>query len=308
MNWKLKAHALAVLSRVPAGRFAYHRLQRLVGTNSLDAREGIVRSLEIIKLIREAGADPRGRIFLEIGTGWRPFLPLILYLIGAKRTITFDINPWMDATYAFETYGALRGHLDFIAEDAGVPHDDVRGRYDRIMAPSGDIDQLLEECFIEYRCPGDAGKTGLAEGSIDFVCSSNVLEHIPPDELERIHREAFRVLRREGLAVHRFNPQDHYSGVDRTITGANFLQYSQEQWHWYGGEGLAYHNRLRCAQHEKLLHDAGFVLRVNRVRIDERARAAIEAGRLSVHHDFAGFTAAQLAADYMWLVGERTSG
>lgn len=36
MNWRMKAHLLAVLSRLPAGRKAYHRLQRVAGTNRLD--------------------------------------------------------------------------------------------------------------------------------------------------------------------------------------------------------------------------------------------------------------------------------
>ena len=35
MNWKIKAHSLAVLSRLPAGRQMYHWLQRCAGTNKL---------------------------------------------------------------------------------------------------------------------------------------------------------------------------------------------------------------------------------------------------------------------------------
>src|SRR5438132_10925616 len=102
MHWKLKAHALAVLSRIPAGKSIYGALQRTLGTNQLDTNEYLSRALEIVALIRERGRDPSGGTYLEIGTGWRPFAPFLLYLLGAERIITIDINPWLNRRYALE--------------------------------------------------------------------------------------------------------------------------------------------------------------------------------------------------------------
>ena len=108
-----------------------------------------------------------------------------------------------------------------------------------------------------------------------------------------------------GLVIHRFNPGDHYAGVDRSITGSNFLRFSERQWRWYGGSGLSYHNRLRCIQHREMLQAAGFTILTDDVRIDNRALEAIRSGRLPIHADYAGYTPEQLAADYMWLVGRK---
>ena len=58
MNWKLKAHALALLSRVPSGRRAYHALQSWLGTNGLQADEYLRRALEIVDLLAELGEAP----------------------------------------------------------------------------------------------------------------------------------------------------------------------------------------------------------------------------------------------------------
>jgi len=305
MNWKLKAHSMALLSRIPGGKWIYHKMQACLGTNRLPADEGVARAAEIVELIHEAGRSPLDAVFVEIGTGWRPFLPFLLHLVGAKRIISFDINRWLSRAYAFETHLALAHHLDAIALRLGIQPGLVHDRYDRVNRLAHDLPSLLKAFCLEYRCPGDARQTGLPDASIDFVCSSNVLEHIPPNVLREIHHESARILRPGALAVHRFNPGDHFTVIDGSITAVNFLRYSEQQWWWYGGTGLSYHNRLRCLQHRQLLDEAGFSVLIDRVRIDHRALDSIRRNELVIHPDFDQFTPEQLAADYMWVVGIR---
>jgi SAM-dependent methyltransferase len=305
MNWKLKAHAMALLSRFPGGSHIYHKVQACLRSNHLPADEGVARAVEIAELIREAGGTPEDGVYVEIGTGWRPFLPFLLYLAGARRVISFDVNPWLNRAYAFETYRALADHLDTIANRLHLSPNRVRARYHRVASLANDLTSLLSAFGLEYRCPADARQTGLADQSIDFVCSSNVLEHIPPTTLRQIHHESARILRPGGLAIHRFNPGDHYSSVDASITGVHFLRYSERQWHWYGGSGLSYHNRLRCIQHRHLLEEAGFAVLIDRVRMDQHALDLLKRQKVAIHPDFARFSHEQLAADYMWVVGMR---
>jgi SAM-dependent methyltransferase len=304
MHWKLKAHALAVLSRTPGGRKAYHFLQRSLGTNKLNAEEYVKRALEIVEMIREAGENPHQRTYFEIGTGWRPFLPFLLYLVGAEKIISVDINPWMNQSYAFETYRALESQLPSIADRLGLSFSELRDRYQQVSKPK-DLADLLQAFHVDYRCPADARRTMLPDQSVDFVCSSNVMQHVPPAILRDIHKEAYRILRPGGLAVHRCCPEDHFSHADRSITAAHFLRFSQRQWRWFGGSGLAYQNRLRAVQHRNLFEQAGFSVITDRVRIDARSLEAIKSGRQQIHEDFARFTPEQLAASYLWLVGRR---
>lgn len=178
-------------------------------------------------------------------------------------------------------------------------------RYKRAGARRETVEQLLRGFRVEYRCPADAQHTALPDASVDFVCSSNVLEHIPPRVLQNIHRETCRILKPRGLAVHRVNPGDHFTAIDPSITEANFLRYSAKEWRRYSGSPLAYHNRLRCIQHRRLIEESGFSILVDRVRTSQRALEAIRSGRLPIHPSFAQFEAEQLAADYLWIVGER---
>jgi SAM-dependent methyltransferase len=301
MHWKTKAHLLAVLSRMPLGERVYRRMQRIARTNRLNVSESLDRCVEVVHLAREAGYDSVGGTIVEIGTGWRPSL------LGADRIITFDIHPWMTGSYLKETCQALDARIEDLAEKLHVDPQPMRARFEEARAAMiwSMRDSLLKSFRVDYRCPADATRSGLPDSSADLVCSSNVLEHVSRGLLAPLHAESARILRPGGLAVHRFNPGDHFATVDRRITSANFVQFSASEWRWYGGSGLAYHNRLRCPDHARLLQQAGFELVVTRVRHNERAARAIESGELPVHADFQQFSAHELAADYMWVVGRR---
>ena len=307
MHWKTKAHLLAVLSRMPLGERVYRRMQRIAGTNRLNVSESLARCVEVVNLAHEAGYDSAGGTIVEIGTGWRPFLPLIFSLLGAKRIITFDIHPWMTGRYLKETCQALEARIEDLAEELDVDAQPMRARFEEARAAMNRFApaSVLKAFRVDYRCPADATRSGLPAGSADLVCSSNVLEHVSQGLLSPLHAESARILRPGGLAVHRFNPGDHFATVDRRITTANFVRFSASQWRWYGGSGLAYHNRLRCPDHARLMKQAGFELALTRVRHNERAARAIDSGELPVHADFQQFSTEELVADYMWIVGRR---
>jgi Methyltransferase domain. len=305
MSWKLKAHALAILSRIPAGQTLYHFLQRVAGTNRVQPRRDLDRAFELVDLAQQAGGTIEGAACLEIGTGWHPFVPFVLALGGARRVLTYDVNPWLTFSYALETWKSLELFLPEIAAKCGRPEHEVWDLYRSVPENPQSIRDLFDPLCIQYLCPADARATGLPTCSIDLVVSSNVLEHIPREIQSAIHCETFRILKPEGLCVHRFNPQDHYSTVDASITHGNFLKYSSNQWHWLGGSGLAYHNRLRSPEYRQLFEDARLSIEVFRERIDARTLEEIRSGKLQVHRDFQRFTPEELAVDYVWVVARK---
>lgn len=305
MSWKLKAHTLAVLSRVPAGRSLYHFLQKCAGTNRLNVRRDLDRAFELVDLIHQAQGNIEGAVCLEVGTGWRPFVPFVLALGGAKQVLTLDINPWLTSAYAVETWKSLELFIPEIAAHCRLPEHEVWDRYQAVPRQSRTLQELFTPLKITYQYPGDARRTGLPAGSVDYVVSSNVLEHIPREIQLEIHRESARILNPQGLAVHRFNPQDHYATVDSRITHANFLRFSSQEWHWLGGSGLAYHNRLRSRDYREIFAEAGLHLDICRERIDPRSLELIRSGTLPIHAEFQGYHPEELAVDYMWIVGRR---
>jgi len=304
-RWRLKACALAVLSRVPAGRRVYLALQAFAGTTQLKADVRLRSAIELVSMIREAGRDPHGLVVLEVGTGWHPFVPVLLHLIGADRIITIDKNPWLSWSAASQTFAALGDRIDTIAQGLAVDVGNIRTRYEEAAkGRAHDLHGLMSALNIDYRYPVSAEHTLLPDASIDVVCSSNVLEHLTPETLRGLHAESRRILKPGGLAVHRLNPGDHYSGSDKSISSVNFLQYSERRWRLYGS-GLAYHNRLRCSQHRQILEDARFSVLVDRRRVDDDALALLRAGHIALDRAFANLSLEDLAGDYMWMVGRK---
>lgn len=308
MKWKAKAHLLALLSRMPAGRHVYHGMQRIAGTNRLHLDRDLGRVFELLSLGQLVKRSPEGANVLEVGTGWRPFVPFVYALAGAKSVCTIDVNPWLTLAYARETWHALQPHLEEISAQANVSLSAIEKRYRAVKSDVRSLPDLLRQLNITYVYPGDARSTGLPDRSLDYVVSSNVLEHIPRDVQMAIHQESCRVLKPGGIAVHRFNPQDHYATVDSRITHANFLQYSTKKWNWLGGSGLAYHNRLRAPDYREMFKATGFELAVCRERLDERSLKAIENGELKLSGEFACYTPHELAIDYMWVVAQKPAG
>src|SRR5687768_157633 len=157
MHWKVKSHAMALISRLPGGRHLYHSLQRHLGMNRLSPSEGTSRALEIVDLIRKHGGELHGAKCLGIGTGWRPFLPIILHLAGAKRVLTMDVNPWLTFQYAIDTVAALRQSTELIASRLGVAANELDARLAAGLA-TADLDGLLETFGIVYAL-ADASNT-----------------------------------------------------------------------------------------------------------------------------------------------------
>lgn len=303
MHWKLKAHALAVLSRIPGGRSAYHALQKQLGTNRLNLTESLGRTAELFGMIRAAGLDLEDKTVVEVGTGWRPLVPMFLYLAGARRIHTYDVNPWLDLAYVREASAAVGARLADVADRLDLDEAAVRERFAAARCQQNDLRAVLQAMRIDYHCPGDAGATGLPAQSVDAVVSTNVLEHVYPHDLRRIHLESKRILAPGGVAAHRVDVSDHFVAVDQGITAGNFLQFSPAAWNWYGGSGLSYHNRLRCSDQVRLMEEAGLHVAENRTRVHEPTLCAIQDGTLPVDAAFAGYADEDLAGSFLWMTG-----
>jgi SAM-dependent methyltransferase len=274
-------------------------MQRVAGTTGLIGF-GMV---ELIELAREVDRDPRTCVWLELGIGWHPVLPLVLALLDAPRIVALDRNPWLDWRYAREALDRLGEDLPTLSRRLDAPVTELATRYECLRA-ARTLEDLFRAARMEYLCPVDAADTGLPDASVDVVCSSNVLEHVSRGALEAIHAEAWRVLRPGGLAIHRIDPSDHFAHGDPRITRANFLRYSPGSWYWYGGSGLAYHSRLRAIEHREIF-ERYFEVLVDREHVDTPALAALRAGKLAVHATFSRFVPEALAADYLRVVGRR---
>ena len=185
MHWKAKARIQSAVSRIPASVSypAYYWLQRRFGgLRTVNPERKLRAAVQTWRLILEAGRNPLGGTFFEVGTGRVPNVPMAFWLMGGERTITVDINPYMK-------FELIRAVLEYFAEHTETVRC-IFGRYldekrlEQLLSlaetSSFSLDVYLEACGISYLCPGDAAATDLDDASVDFHTSRTVLEHIPP--------------------------------------------------------------------------------------------------------------------------------
>ena len=256
MNWKCKALLKLVFSNVPFGEGLNYFFQRHV-TRSLPT--GDAEFVSIVSSAKEhidifnqySSRGLREVTFYEFGVGWDLLIPLAFYAFGVERQILVDIRNLLRLKLVNNTIEKFR-RMDLDLRLLRKPERYVSGRSQRDFCSS------LKECYgIEYRAPCDARHTGLAQGSIDCITSTNTLEHIPPEDIPAILVECRRILQDHGLMSFRVDYQDHYSYFDTGITVYNFLKYSDKTWRLFS-PALHYQNRLRHRDYLDLFQAAGF--------------------------------------------------
>lgn len=281
MNWKVKAFMQRSMARLPEGlaRAVYFGVQRSAGQlRSVDVAFLLRKAAFFLDAVRRAGGDVRDRTVLDLGTGWTLAVPLGLWLGGAGRVVTVDKYRHFRSGLAVRVHAWMQAHEDEVAALLGeaARTEVFRRRWQRLREARAAGPWMPEE--IVYEAPCDAARLALPDGSVDYYCSTNVLEHVPAAEIRRLHAEARRVLAPGGLLLHRIDLGDHYARTDRSITTVNFLAYSEAAWQRRAGNPFAYHNRLRADDYYRLFAEMGAEIVWTREVLDERARAALEDG------------------------------
>jgi len=221
MLWQVKVLTQAALAAMPMGEHLNHQLQRMNairrGPRVEASRFHEIRgSMEYLSRFTQL----KGAKVVEVGTGWDALPTLFLSQAGAS-IVTYDHVRHL-------RHRSLMHSAKFI----GLEVDD-------------DPQTALKALRIDYRAPADATATGLPDSSVDVFYSYAVLEHVPPEVIHGLIKEARRVLRPGGLFYGLVGLHDHYNGFDRKVSKVNFLRYPEWLWRPLVKNAISYHNRLR---------------------------------------------------------------
>jgi SAM-dependent methyltransferase len=250
-RWLGKAALQKGMSALPKAESANYLFQRHVSRSLPASEAGFRRKLDrAVSHVDayEAHGPERGRsdaVFYEFGAGWDLGVQLAYWALGVERQILVDIHP----NLRFELVNKTIERLESSADERLARRPGAAG-----VASAQELEQRFG---IAYVAPCDARVTGFESGSVDFVSSTNTLEHIPAGDLEPILVECRRLLRGDGIMSSRIDLRDHYSYFDRSLSPYNFLRYSDRSWRAFNSR-LLYQNRLRRPDYVRAFTDAGF--------------------------------------------------
>jgi hypothetical protein len=227
--------------------------------------------------------------------------------MGAGKTITIDLNPYLKAELVCECLQYMADNESQIRQLFGAELIE-RNLVELLALPRTcdfDLRAFLALCNIEYIAPGDAARTGLPCDSVDYFTSYTVFEHIPPPVLKGIVEEGNRITRFNGLFVHKIDYSDHFSHSDRSISPINFLQYSDSEWEKYAGNRYMYMNRMRHDDYLCLFESLGQCIVATEPDIDEHSIDLLKRGIIKVDKRFQDFSNDALGITDSWIISRK---
>lgn len=253
--WWMKIGAKIVLARLHIP-YAFWKRVGLFEHGDMNqsqrALETFLEHARTANVLEQVGDVPRLRTggtnyaVLELGSGDSLFTAVIARQLGASRSWLMDAGAY--ATTAIPLYAGL---IDYLRQ---------QGYRAPIRALPQTVDDLLKEYQSEYLTDGVSSLARLPSGSVDYCFSNAVLEHIPKDDFVLLATELFRVMKIDGISVHRVDLRDHLGG------GLNNLRFTDATWEGdlFRNSGF-YTNRIRFGEMVALFDRAGFDCQLSRV-------------------------------------------
>jgi hypothetical protein len=133
----------------------------------------------------------------------------------------------------------------------------------------------------------------IPDGSVDFVVSRTVLEHIPRQALRALLIELRSKLTAGAIMIHHIDHSDHLEHHDKSISKLNFLTWSPRKHaivNWLTKEG---ENRLRHHEYRAVFEEAGYRVVHAQVQLHQPTRAIV--GQLRLTKPFSDMPPDQLA-------------
>jgi len=315
MNWRVKAFIQKCIAVFPKNLSyeVYFQMQHHFGRvnkpyNPVNPPSGgISEGVRFLKKIQNAGYIYSDKVFFEIGTGWVALVPLTYWLAGAKKTITIDLNPWLRKELIKESISYIVNNQEEIKSVMGefFNEERLRALIEFFKPNKFNVNEYLEFCHIEYISPGDAAKTSLPDGSVDYHTSSAVLEHIPLNELKEILKEGNRIIKNDGLFINDIDYSDHYAPIDPGITTIHFLRYSEEE-HKKFIHRFHYVNRLRHDDFIELFKTSGHEFLEIDARKDKDLEEKLKNGKIELDKYFMEKGNEILSITSSWFVTKKT--
>jgi SAM-dependent methyltransferase len=272
-KWQLKAIVQKTISFLPYKEKVNFFFQKYVTKGVYLNDEHFEYKLDAardhIRFYNKYGETKRhDAIALELGTGWYPIVPTILYLSDFKESVSVDISNWMNVdrqiiafTRILEYYD--RGLLKNYAPEVNVEKIEVLRNICK-NRNQFTIDEINEKINLRYLIM-DATSLNFGNDHFDFICSNNTFEHIYKSVLEKILSEFKRVLKEDGVMSHFIDLSDHFAHMDGSINIYNFLQFSQRQWNFIDNS-IQPQNRLRWTDYLKMYKDLNITVKEEEFR------------------------------------------
>jgi SAM-dependent methyltransferase len=295
-DWRILLAKNCIKAAVPFKHQARVMRAKLTRSPVPDYQTSVIMgAYEQTGALREVGFSLKGKLALEIGSGWHPILPLMFRLAGCAHVALTDVHALLQRESIKSAVGFLRKHKAEIVRDLPVSEED----FEKILGVDlkGTLEDMLTALGLSYHVITD-GWRGIPP--VDVIFSHTCLEHIAPDQLRRIFKEARTHLKPGGVMSHGIDHTDHRANRDRHLSRIDFLRYSDNIWNMLCVDPQDYCNRLRHSDYLALFAETRF--EIVHEEIGQSEEMAADAGKLPLWGRFAKMDMSDLATAWTHFV------
>jgi SAM-dependent methyltransferase len=305
-KWKLKAVIQKTISVLPAREKLNFIFQKYITKGVLlnDQHFGykIEHSIDHLNYFKRFSQKADNAMLVELGSGWYPVVPIMMYLTNTAKVFSVDIQSWMskknhliciEKFLEWKENGKMDQILDFTYEKRWLD------LYSIVKNPENysmqDINQIIGLKLLIQ----DARQLKIESATVDYICSNNTLEHIHKEELAGILKEFKRIIKKGGVMSHFIDMSDHFAHFDLSINIYNFLKYSPKKWKRIDNN-IQPQNRLRFPQYLELYSQ----LKIPITETHTRKGNIEELKDIELHESFRKYKNEELAISHCYIVSQ----
>ena len=259
LRWGAKIAAFHALSWMPAAQHGYHLLQKNLTGSTIPTLQNVRQKLEVgmtylpylHRLDKTFGLDQLSHI--DIGAGWMPVIPLLLYSLGVKRQLLCDVYPHIDAATVAEVVRVLRE----ILPSTHVHTEGQLRRLPPLIEPHQSVTDYFCQLGMHYVVPYTPRVFQDMRGPKLITCTQ-VFPHLNTADLGELLRAVSLALAEGGLFVTTAHLYDLHADWDASISAYNKWRYSDWVWEHVINSRFMSFNRLTASDYRRLFESLGF--------------------------------------------------
>lgn len=258
LRYFLAAQALRAFSINEGTRKLYRKVGNVVGGRKRAAGlpdHYLTRADGNLRIVEERGLIRDGMRVMEIGTGWAHWEALFVRCFYDVEAVLMDV--WDNRQFG----GFLRyaSELQERLPDLGRPAAQTNKAHkvlDRVLACSS-FEEVYDALSFRYALGVEEAYRNVADGSLDLIFSSDVLEHVPASQARPMLEQHHRMLKPGGATAHQIVMTDHLCIYDRKVHPKNYLRYGDRTWGLLYANEVQYINRLQMSDWQQDFEAAG---------------------------------------------------
>jgi SAM-dependent methyltransferase len=270
--WQAKIVCKVILSRLPLNYQAWQRFGLFRHGDMASPSYAYVvfkKHYERVDFYRKNN----GFVALELGPGDSIFSALIASCFNASACYLVDVGAFVK-----NSISDCRNMINYLKEEG-------------MAMPPGivscdTLEEILAACRGHYMTGGLDSLRSIPDGTVDFIWSQAVLEHVRRDDVVPVMKELRRILRKDGACSHEIDLRDHLGN------SLNHLRFTGKVWEsdLVSKSGF-YTNRIRFSEMIELMENSGFNVEI----VDVKRWNAMPVKRSCLSKEFRKFSDSELS-------------